>query len=87
MLRKGLTFANGDKLTSSHVEFSFDRQQKIASQVGLGMLLHNLVRHATPDATTVVFTLKAANDQIWPQILSALPHRSSTSRCSRPTGS
>ena len=33
------------------------------------MLLHNLVRHAAPDATTVVFTLKAANDQIWPQIL------------------
>ena len=34
VLRKGLTFADGDKLTSSVIEFSFDRQQKIASQVG-----------------------------------------------------
>ena len=26
VLRKGLTFADGDKLTSSDIEFSFDRQ-------------------------------------------------------------
>ena len=53
VLKKGLTFAD--------IKFSFDRPQKIASQVGLGMLLHTLVRHAASDATTVVFTVKATN--------------------------
>ncbi|MFM9918287.1 ABC transporter substrate-binding protein [Lacisediminihabitans sp. H27-G8] len=71
VLKKGLTFANGDKLTSSDVKFSFDRQLKIADENGPSTLLANLVSTAAPDATTVVFTLKAANDQIWPQILSS----------------
>jgi peptide/nickel transport system substrate-binding protein len=71
VLKKGLTFANGDKLTSSDVKFSFDRQLKIADASGPSTLLYNLVSTAAPDATTVVFTLKAANDQIWPQILSS----------------
>ena len=53
VLKKGLTFAD--------IKFSFDRPQKIASQVGLGMLLHTLVRHAAQDATTVVYTVKATN--------------------------
>ncbi|MHC5796007.1 ABC transporter substrate-binding protein [Lacisediminihabitans sp. FW035] len=71
VLKKGLTFANGDKLTSSDVKFSFDRQLKIADENGPSTLLYNLESTAAPDATTVVFTLKAANDQIWPQILSS----------------
>ncbi|CAN5220689.1 ABC transporter substrate-binding protein [soil metagenome] len=71
VLKKGLTFANGDKLTSSDVKFSFDRQLKIADQNGPSTLLANLVSTAAPDASTVVFTLKAGNDQIWPQILSS----------------
>ena len=71
VLKKGLTFANGDKLTSSDVKFSFDRQVKIADQNGPSTLLYNLESTRATDATTVVFTLKAANDQIWPQILSS----------------
>ena len=71
VLKKGLKFANGHDLTSSDVKFSFDRQVKIAAQNGPSSLLSNLVSTAAPDATTVVFTLKAANDQIWPQILSS----------------
>jgi peptide/nickel transport system substrate-binding protein len=71
VLKKGLTFANGDKLTSSDVKFSFDRQLKIADENGPSTLLYNLESTAAPDANTVVFTLKAANDQIWPQILSS----------------
>ena len=71
VLKKGLTFANGDKLTSSDVKFSFDRQVKIADQNGPSTLLYNLESTKATDATTVVFTLKAANDQIWPQILSS----------------
>jgi peptide/nickel transport system substrate-binding protein len=71
VLKKGLTFANGDKLTSSDVKFSFDRQLKIADVNGPSTLLYNLESTAAQDATTVVFTLKAANDQIWPQILSS----------------
>ena len=71
VLKKGLTFANGDKLTSSDVKFSFDRQLKIADQNGPSTLLSNLESTDATDATTVVFHLKGANDQIWPQILSS----------------
>ncbi|WP_438354819.1 ABC transporter substrate-binding protein [Microbacterium sp. CJ88] len=70
-LKKGLKFANGHDLTSSDVKFSFDRQVKIADPNGPSTLLGNLVSVATPDDTTVVFTLKNGNDQIWPQILSS----------------
>ena len=38
---------------------------------GPSSLLGNLDSVATPDDTTVVFTLKNGNDQIWPQILSS----------------
>ncbi len=69
-LKPGLKFANGHDLTSSDVKFSFDRQVKIADPNGPASLLANLDSVATPDDTTVVFTLKNANDQIWPQILS-----------------
>ncbi len=71
VLKDGLTFANGNKLTSSDVKFSFDRMTKIANENGPSTLLYNLQSTAAPDAKTVVFTLKAANDQIWPQILSS----------------
>ncbi|HAM25412.1 MAG TPA: peptide ABC transporter substrate-binding protein [Microbacteriaceae bacterium] len=71
VLKKGLTFANGDKLTASDVKFSFDRQLKIADQNGPSTLLYNLDSTEAKDDTTVVFKLKAANDQVWPQILSS----------------
>lgn len=70
-LKKGLKFANGDDLTSSDVKFSFDRMVKINDPNGPASLLGNLDSVAAPDDTTVVFTLKNGNDQIWPLILSS----------------
>ncbi|MFS0792376.1 ABC transporter substrate-binding protein [Microbacterium sp. 1P10AE] len=70
-LKSGLKFANGHDLTSSDVKFSFDRQVTIADPNGPSSLLGNLDSIATPDDTTVVFTLKNGNDQVWPQILSS----------------
>ena len=71
VLKDGLTFANGNELTSSDVKFSFDRQLAIADENGPSVLLYNLASVEAVDDTTVVFTLKAGNDQIWPQILSS----------------
>ncbi|MFE6996457.1 ABC transporter substrate-binding protein [Microbacterium sp. NPDC057659] len=70
-LKSGLKFANGNDLTSSDVKFTFDRMLKIADPNGPSSLLNNLASVATPDETTVVFTLKNGNDQIWPLILSS----------------
>lgn len=70
-LKPGLTFANGNDLTSSDVKFTFDRQLAIADENGPSALLYNLDSIETPDDTTVVFNLKSDNDQIFPQILSS----------------
>lgn len=70
-LKEGLTFANGNELTSSDVKFTFDRQLAIADPNGPSSLLYNLDSVETPDDLTVVFTLKSPNDQIFPQILSS----------------
>ncbi|MBG6213468.1 peptide/nickel transport system substrate-binding protein [Cryobacterium sp. CAN_C3] len=70
-LKPDLKWANGKALTSSDVKFSFDRQVAINDASGPAVLLYNLDSVATPDDTTVVFTLKAANDQVFPQILSS----------------
>lgn len=70
-LKDGLTFANGNELTSSDVKFSFDRQLAIADPNGPSSLLYNLDSVETPDDLTVVFKLKSPNDQIFPQILSS----------------
>jgi peptide/nickel transport system substrate-binding protein len=69
-LKKGLEFANGHKLTSSDVKFSFDRELKINNANGPQSLLANLKSIDTPNATTVVFHLDHA-DQTWPQVLSS----------------
>lgn len=69
-LKGGLKFANGDDLTSSDVKFSFDRQLKIADANGPSYLLGNINSVEAPDATTVVFHLKNANDQTFAQVLS-----------------
>ncbi|MFC0042321.1 ABC transporter substrate-binding protein [Actinomadura rayongensis] len=71
VLKPGLKFANGNALTSQDVKFSFDRQLKIASTNGPSSLLYDLDRVETPDATTVLFHLKAANDQVFPQVLAS----------------
>lgn len=75
-LKPGLKFANGHDLTSSDVKFTFDRQLAIGASGaddgnGPSSLLYNLDSVDAPDDTTVVFHLKSANDQIFPQILSS----------------
>lgn len=70
-LKAGLKWANGNDLTASDVKFSFDRQLAIADENGPSVLLYNLDSTEAADDTTVVFHLKAPNDQIFPQILTS----------------
>src|SRR5699024_2917794 len=70
-LKKDLKFANGHKLTSSDVKFSFERQLKIADANGPSQLLANLKRIKTPNSRTVQFILKTPHDQLWPQVLTS----------------
>ena len=72
-LPEGLKWANGNDLTSADVKFSFDRQLKIADPNGPSALLYNLDSVEAPDDTTVVFHLKAENDQVFPKILTSFP--------------
>jgi peptide/nickel transport system substrate-binding protein len=69
-LKPGLTFANGHDLTASDAKFSIDRIITINDPNGPASLLANLASVDAPDDTTVVFHLKVANDQTFPQILS-----------------
>jgi len=73
VLKPDLKFANGNDLTASDVKFTFDRQLAIADPNGASSLLYNLESTEAVDDTTVVFTLKAENDQVFPQILSTFP--------------
>ena len=70
-LKPGLKFANGNALTSSDVKFSIDRVVSIADDNGPASLLGNLESVTVKDDTTVVFTLKAGNDQVFPGVLAA----------------
>lgn len=70
-LKAGLKWANGSDLDSKDVKFSFDRQIKINDVNGPATLLGNLESVSAPDATTVVFKLKAGNDQTFPQVLTS----------------
>jgi len=70
-LKPGLKFANGHALTSSDVKFSIDRVVSIADDNGPASLLGNLDSVAVKDDSTVVFTLKAGNDQVFPGVLAA----------------
>ncbi|WP_120520064.1 ABC transporter substrate-binding protein [Arthrobacter celericrescens] len=70
-LKADLKWANGHTLDSKDVKFSFDRQVKIKDPNGPSSLLTNIDSISTPDAQTVVFTLKQANDQTFAQILSS----------------
>ncbi|MDE0546313.1 ABC transporter substrate-binding protein [Microbacterium sp. C7(2022)] len=72
-LPAGLKWANGNDLTSSDVKFSFDRNLAIADPNGASSLLYNLDSVEAPDDTTVVFTLKTDNDQVFPYILTSFP--------------
>lgn len=70
-LRPNLKFVNGHTLDSKDVKFSFDRILKINDENGPASLLTNLASIATPDANTVVFTLKQPNDQTFPGVLTS----------------
>ncbi|MFI5843028.1 ABC transporter substrate-binding protein [Catenuloplanes sp. NPDC051500] len=68
-LKPGLTFVNGHKLTASDVKFSFDRQLGIADENGPSTMLYNLASTTVVDDATVTFTLKSADDVLFPQVL------------------
>src|SRR5665647_643858 len=70
-LKPGLKWSNGHVLDSADVKFSFDRQLKINDANGPATLLGNLASVDAPDPTTVVFNLKAGNDQTFEQILTS----------------
>jgi peptide/nickel transport system substrate-binding protein len=70
-MKSGLKWTNGHTLDSKDVKFSFDRQAKIKDPAGPSSLLSNIDSITAPDATTVVFKLKLANDQTFAQILSS----------------
>lgn len=60
-LRDGLTFSNGDDLTSKDVKYSFDRTMKIDDAAGPAIMLPMLDEVETPDERTVVFKLKVSD--------------------------
>ncbi|WP_426990219.1 ABC transporter substrate-binding protein [Pseudarthrobacter sp. Y6] len=72
-LKSGLKFANGNTLDSSDVVFSFNRVVAINDPNGPASLLSNMSTVEAKDPTTVVFTLKAANDQVFPGVLASNP--------------
>ncbi len=70
-LKEGLTFANGNELTSSDVKFTFDRLFTIADPNGPQSLVANVESVDAPDDLTVVFNLVTENDQTFEQVLSS----------------
>ncbi|WP_461187193.1 ABC transporter substrate-binding protein [Arthrobacter sp. Z4-13] len=72
-LKPGLKFANGNTLDSSDVVFSFNRVKAINDPNGPASLLSNMEKIEATDANTVVFTLAAANDQVFPGVLASNP--------------
>ncbi|WP_374117925.1 ABC transporter substrate-binding protein [Streptomyces sp. S07_1.15] len=57
-LKDGLTFSNGNSLTSEDVAFSFRRTLKINDENGPAVMLTSIDKVETPDEKTVVFKLK-----------------------------
>ena len=68
-LKEGLTFANGNELTSEDVKHTFDRQLAIADPNGPSSLLGNLEKVEAVDELTVEFHLKEPGDQTFPYVL------------------
>ena len=67
-IKPGQKFSNGDPLTAKDVAFSFTRVVKINDPNGPWALLGNMVSAVAKNDSTVVFTLKHA-DQTWPFVL------------------
>ncbi len=72
-LKPDLKFANGNTLDSSDVVFSFNRVKAIDDPNGPASLLSNMEKIEATDANTVVFTLAAGNDQVFPGVLASNP--------------
>lgn len=68
-MKPGLKFSNGDPLTATDVEYSINRILKINDPNGPASLLAGMSSVKATDASTVTFTLKKANDQTFPFIL------------------
>ncbi|MET8565967.1 ABC transporter substrate-binding protein [Streptomyces flaveolus] len=58
VLKDGLKFSNGDRLTSQDVKFSVDRVLGIDDPAGPAVMFQTLRTISTPDDRTVVFHLK-----------------------------
>src|SRR5699024_11308020 len=69
--KEGLTFANGNELTSEDVKHTFDRQLAIADPSGPSSLLGNLDKTEIVDDLTVEVHLKEPNDQTFPYVLTS----------------
>ncbi|ATG51795.1 peptide ABC transporter substrate-binding protein [Brachybacterium vulturis] len=70
-LKEGLTFANGNELTSEDVKHTFDRTRAIDDPSGPSSLLGNLDTVEIVDDLTVEFHLKEPNDQTFPYVLTS----------------
>lgn len=68
-MKSGLKFVNGDPLTAKSAAFSYKRIKKINDPNGPATLLDNMKSVKAKGDKKVVFTLKSANDQTFPQIL------------------
>ncbi|MEP7021602.1 MAG: ABC transporter substrate-binding protein [Pseudonocardiales bacterium] len=68
-MKAGQKFSNGDPLTADDVVFSYKRVAKINDPNGPASLIANMTDVKASDPSTVVFTLKNANDQTWPLVL------------------
>src|SRR5664279_6026771 len=68
-LKANQKFSNGDVMTAKDVVFSYQRVLKINNPNGPASLLANMKSVKASNDSTVVFTLKNANDQTWPFIL------------------
>jgi peptide/nickel transport system substrate-binding protein len=66
VLKDGLTFTNGNPLTSKDVKFSFERTLRIDDPDGPAVMLSTIEEIKTPDAKTVVFRL-GRPDATFPQ--------------------
>ena len=60
-LRPGVSFQNGEKLTSADVKFTFERDAASGSTNKEKAVFANFARIDTPDPLTVVLTLKEVN--------------------------
>ncbi|WP_079173145.1 ABC transporter substrate-binding protein [Streptomyces monashensis] len=65
VLRSGITFPGGRRMTAEDVKYSFDRVKKINSDVGPASLFATLGSVTADDATTVTFHLTSP-DATWP---------------------